>query len=80
MNGLGRFRHPLLSLLNSKNASSVASFLEVVHCCFDEYLRRIPKNLPELHRKVPHLLSCDDKDAMTAKTQKKLKNYKLLKS
>ena len=46
-------------------------FLEVVHCLFDEYLRRIPQHLHELHRKVPHLLSCDDKDAMTVKTQKK---------
>ena len=26
--------------------------------------------LHELHRKVPYLLSCDDKDAMTVKTQK----------
>ena len=55
-------------------------FLEVVHCTFDEYLRRIPQHLHELHRKVPHLLSCDDKDAMTVKIKKKLKNYKLLKS
>ena len=41
-------------------------FLEVVHCFFDECLRRIPKHLHEL----PRLLSCHDKDAMTVKTQK----------
>ena len=64
----------------SKNASGVAIFLEVVHCSFDEYLRRIPQHLHELHRKVPRLLSCYDKDAMTVKTQKKPENYKLLKS
>ena len=46
-------------------------FLEVVHCSFDEYLRRIPQHLHVYHRKVPHLLSYDDKDAMTVKTQKK---------
>ena len=49
----------------------VLPFLEVVHCSFDEYLGRIPQHLHELHRKVLHFLSCDDKDAMTVKTQKK---------
>ena len=63
-----------------KNAVGVAIFLKVVHCSFDEYLRRIPQHLHELHRKVPHLLSCGDKDAVTVKTKKKFENYKLLKS
>ena len=46
-----------------KNASGIAMFLEVVHCSCDEYLKRIPKHLHEIHRKVPHLLSFDDKDS-----------------
>ena len=52
-----------------KNASGVA-ILEVVHCSFDECLRRISQDLHELHRKVSHLLSCDVKDAMIVKTEK----------
>ena len=41
----------------------------------------VPYIYMKLHRKVSHLFSCDDKDAMTVKTQKKKqKNYKLLKS
>ena len=64
----------------SKHASSVAIFLEVVHCSVDEYLRKILQYLHELHRKGPYFLSCDDKDAMTVVTQKKMKNYKRLKS
>ena len=55
----------------SKNASSVAIFLEVVHCSVDEYLRKILQHLHELHRKGPYFLCCDDKDAMTVTTQKK---------
>ena len=58
----------------SKNASSVAIFLEVVHCSVDEYLRKILQHLHELHRKGPYFLCCDDKDAMTVTTQKKMKN------
>ena len=64
----------------SKNASSVAIFLEVVHCSVDEYLRKILQYLHELHRKGPYFLCCDDKDAMTVTTQKKMKNEKRLKS
>ena len=58
----------------SKNASSVAIFLDVVHCSVDEYLRKILQHLHELHRKGPYFLCCDDKDAMTVTTQKKMKN------
>ena len=57
-----------------KNASSVASFLEIVHCWVDEYLRRILQQLHELLRKVPCFLCCDDKDAMTVMTQENLQN------
>ena len=57
----------------------VLPFLEVVHCSFDEYLRRIPQQLHELHRKVPHLLSYDDKDAMTVETQKKTEKLQTVK-
>ena len=53
-----------------KNASGVADFLEVVHRSFNEYLRRIPQHVHELHRKIPHLLSCDDKETMREKTEK----------
>ena len=58
----------------SKNASSVAIFLEVVHCSVDEYLRKILQHLHELHHKGPYFLCCDDKDALTVTTQKKMKN------
>ena len=59
------------SNIYSKNASSVAIFLEVVHCSVDKYLRKIVQHLHELRRKVPYFLCCDDKDAMTVTTQKK---------
>ena len=70
----------IVNLGYCKNASSVASFLEVVHCSVDEYLRRILQHLHELHRKVPCFICCDDKDAMTVTTKQKLKNSKRLKS
>ena len=43
----------------------------MVYYSFDEYLGRIPQHLHEIHQKVPHLISCDDEDAMTVKTQQK---------
>ena len=55
----------ILPQIYSKNASSVAIFLEVVHCSIDEYLRKILQHLHELHRKGPYFLCCDNKDAMT---------------
>ena len=64
----GCFEGPLLELcgIYSKNASSVAIFLEVVHsmchCSVDEYLRKILQHLHELHRKGPYFLCCDDKE------------------
>ena len=63
-------------LVYSKNASSVAIFLEVVHCSVDEYLKKILQHLHELHRKGPYFLCCDDKDAMTVTTQKKNEKLK----
>ena len=57
----------------SKNASSVAIFLEVVHCSVDEYLRKILQHLHELHRKGPYFLCCDNNDTITVTTQKKWK-------
>ena len=65
---------PMLLVIYSKNASSVAIFLEVVHYSVDEYLRKILQHLHELHRKGPYFFCCDDKDAMTVTTQKKMKN------
>ena len=65
-----------------KNSSGVVSFVEVVHCSVDEYLRRIRQHWHELHHRIVScFLCCDDKDAMTVMTQKKIfKNSKRLKS
>ena len=62
-----------------KNALGVAIFIGSSLLIWWEHLRIIPQQLHELHRKVPHLLSCDDKDAMTVKTQKKIEKIQTAK-